>query len=188
MLRGASTNQDPRLSLSISIFIYTQIILYLKICIYIHGPYPNQSISVFISIILLDVIHLAYICSNVGVTMSKTIPQVITSSILAVFSTIPRKMAGKFIWLVVSTLLKILVNWDYYFPNIWEIKKCSKPPTSYDIVIPTSTGGPWGPRRNLYIHFWRSTRSSCKASASGFTSKSKGIEIKRPWKVMETNA
>ena len=30
-------------------------------------------------------------------------------------------------------LWKILVNWDDEIPNIWENKKCSKPPTSYPI-------------------------------------------------------
>ena len=52
-------------------------------------------------------------------------------------------------------LWKILVNWDD-IPNIWENKKCSKPPTShmFDIVShvffpwwPPAVPQPWGSRR-----------------------------------------
>ena len=42
-------------------------------------------------------------------------------------------MAMIITWLVVWTPLKNRkVNWDDDIPNIWENKKCSKPPTSYD--------------------------------------------------------
>ena len=37
---------------------------------------------------------------------------------------------------VVSTPLKnMIVSWDYEIPNTWKNKKCSKPPTRYDIFL-----------------------------------------------------
>ena len=44
----------------------------------------------------------------------------------------------KIVWLVVWTPLKNMkVNWDDEIPNIWENKKCSKPPTSCDCPLCT---------------------------------------------------
>ena len=40
-------------------------------------------------------------------------------------------IAFKFIWLVVWTPLKNIESIGMIIPNIWENKKCSKPPTSY---------------------------------------------------------
>ena len=43
-------------------------------------------------------------------------------------------MDDLWICLVVSTPLKTMkVNWDDEIPNIWEHKKCSKPPTRIGI-------------------------------------------------------
>ena len=43
----------------------------------------------------------------------------------------PQEVPKIIFWLVVGPpLWKILVNWDDEIPNIWENKKCSKPPTS----------------------------------------------------------
>jgi hypothetical protein len=50
-------------------------------------------------------------------------------------------LLNKLTWLVVSTHLKNMkVSWDDDIPNIWENKKCSKPPTSHDQFL-----FPWVP-------------------------------------------
>ena len=45
-------------------------------------------------------------------------------------------MDDLWIWLVVepTPLKNMKVNWDDEIPNIWENKKCSKPPISYVVL------------------------------------------------------
>ena len=49
---------------------------------------------------------------------------------VGVYHQLPNQIDHDFVWLVVWTPLKNISQLGWFFPNIWENKKCSKPPTS----------------------------------------------------------